>query len=215
MTLPRTAPDTRFTPEAVRARAAERLLAEEPASEIVTLGDESALEHLLPLGRDRLRPAAVLVPLVAHEDVTALLTQRTDGLRAHAGQIAFPGGRIDPEDQGALAAALREAREEIGLDTRHVEFLGYLDPYVTGTGFMVQPCVALVEPGFTLTLNPEEVADVFETPLAFLMNPANHHRASRVRDGVTRRFYAMPYGERYIWGATAGIIRNLHARLYG
>ncbi|MDQ4062164.1 MAG: NUDIX domain-containing protein, partial [Pseudomonadota bacterium] len=130
MTWSGTALETGFTPAAVRARAAERLLAEEPASEIVTLGDESALEHLLPLGRDRLRPAAVLVPLVAHEDVTALLTQRTDGLRAHAGQIAFPGGRIDPEDQGALAAALREAREEIGLDTRHVEFLGYLDPYV-------------------------------------------------------------------------------------
>ena len=215
MTLSGTALETGFTPEAVRARAAERLLAEEPASEIATLGDEAALEHLLPLGRDRLRPAAVLVPLVARQDVTALLTQRTDGLRAHAGQIAFPGGRIDPEDPGALAAALREAREEIGLDGRHIEFLGYLDPYVTVTGFLVQPCVALVEPGFTLALNPAEVADAFETPLAFLMDPANHQRGSRVRDGVTRRFYAMPYGDRYIWGATAGIIRNLYERLYG
>ena len=206
---------TGFSPEAVRARAAERLLPHEPAADVLTIGDETALEHVLPLGRERLKPAAVLVPLVARDEVTVLLTQRTDALRAHAGQIAFPGGRIDPEDGGALQAALREAHEEIGLNGRFVEFLGYLDPYVTGTGFLVQPCVALVEPGFTPSLNEDEVAEAFETPLAFLMDPANHRRGSRVRDGRIRRFYEMPYGRYYIWGATAGIIRNLYERLYG
>ena len=206
---------TGFSPEAVRARAAERLLPHEPAAEVLTFGDETALEHVLPLGRDRLKPAAVLVPLVARDDVTVLLTQRTDALRAHAGQVAFPGGRIDPEDGGALRAALREAREEIGLEGRFVEFLGYLDPYVTSSSFLVQPCVALVKPGFSLTLNSREVAEAFETPLAFLMDPANHRRGSRVRDGVSRSFYEMPYGRYYIWGATAGIIRNLYDRLYG
>jgi 8-oxo-dGTP pyrophosphatase MutT (NUDIX family) len=206
---------TGFSPEAVRARAAERLLPHEPAAEVLTFGDETALERVLPLGRDRLKPAAVLVPLVARDDVTVLLTQRTDALRAHAGQVAFPGGRIDPEDGGALRAALREAREEIGLEGRFVEFLGYLDPYVTSSSFLVQPCVALVEPGFTLALNTQEVAEAFETPLAFLMNPVNHKRGSRLHNGRTRRFYEMPYGGYYIWGATAGIIRNLYERLYG
>ena len=184
---------TGFSPEAVRARAAERLLAEEPAAEVISIGDETALEHVLPLGRERLKPAAVLVPLVAREEVTVLLTQRTDALRA----------------------ALREAREEIGLEGRFVEFLGYLDPYVTSSSFLVQPCVALVEPGFTLALNTQEVAEAFETPLAFLMNPVNHKRGSRLHNGRTRRFYEMPYGGYYIWGATAGIIRNLYERLYG
>ena len=206
---------TDFSPEAVRARAAERLLPHEPAAEVITIGDEVALQHVLPLGRERLKPAAVLVPLVARDEVTVLLTQRTDALRAHAGQIAFPGGRIDPEDGGALQAALREAHEEIGLDGRFVEFLGYLDPYVTSSSYVVQPCVALVEPGFTLRLNEHEVAEAFETPLAFLMDPANHRRGSRERDGRIRRFYEMPYGGYYIWGATAGIIRNLYERLYG
>lgn len=160
------------------------------------------------------RPAAVLVPIVARAELTLLLTQRTAHLAAHAGQIAFPGGKIEPHDPDPAAAALREAREEIGLESRFVRPLGYLDPYRTGTGFRITPLVALVDPGFSLTLDDNEVASAFEVPLAFLLDPQNHQIHIRKSQGRDRRFYAMPYGERFIWGATAGMLRNLQERLF-
>ena len=162
-----------------------------------------------------IRPAAVLIPVIDHPEPTVLLTLRTDGLSSHAGQIAFPGGKIDPGDASPLAAALREAEEEIGLDRRLVEPLGYLDLYLSGTGFRIVPTVARVAPTFQLKVNASEVADVFEVPLAFLMGPENHQRHSREWRGMMRTYYAMPFGDRYIWGVTAGILRNLYERLYG
>lgn len=157
----------------------------------------------------------MLVPVIDRPaEATVLLTHRVETLRAHSGQIAFPGGRIDPGDRSPAAAALREAWEEIGLAERHVMPLGYLDPYLTGTGYLVVPTVAVVTPPFELSLNPSEVADAFEVPLAFLMEPANHQRHSRDFGGTLRQFYAMPYAERFIWGATAGMLRNLYERLY-
>lgn len=161
------------------------------------------------------RPAAVLVPVVSRPDLTVLLTVRTDHLPTHAGQIAFPGGKVDKTDDGPIATALREAREEIGLDSKYITPLGFLDGYRSGIGFHVYPVVALVEPGFHLSLNPAEVADAFEVPLAFLMDAANHQLQEREWKGLRRHFYAMPYGERYIWGATAAILKNMQIRLFG
>ena len=154
------------------------------------------------------------MPVVARSPLTVLLTARTEHLPSHAGQIAFPGGKVETYDAGPLAAALREAREEIALDQAFIEPVGYPPPYRTGTGYIITPAVALVRPGFKLTPDPAEVADVFEVPFAFLMNEANHQIHSRPWRGAERRFYAMPYGERYIWGATAGIIRTLYRRLF-
>jgi 8-oxo-dGTP pyrophosphatase MutT (NUDIX family) len=159
------------------------------------------------------RPAAVLIPVVARPQATVLLTQRSSDLANHSGQIAFPGGKIDPGDATPLSAALREAEEEIGLSRRFVHPLGYLEPFLSRTGYLITPVVGLVDTGFHLTLNPHEVTDAFEVPLAFLMDPSNHQRHQRELNGKTRQFYAMPYGERYIWGITAGILRNLWERL--
>jgi 8-oxo-dGTP pyrophosphatase MutT (NUDIX family) len=161
-----------------------------------------------------LAPAAVLIPIVARAELTVLLTQRTEGLPHHAGQIAFPGGRMEPTDGNPIATALREAQEEIGLDPDFVEPLGYLDPYRTGTGFRIFPVVSLVREGFTLQLDKREVADAFEVPLAFLMDAGNHRTEVRAWRGAERRFYAMPFEQRYIWGATAGIMKNMHKRLF-
>jgi 8-oxo-dGTP pyrophosphatase MutT (NUDIX family) len=156
----------------------------------------------------------VLAPVVERDGgLTLLLTERASHLRAHSGQVAFPGGKIDPGET-AGETALREAEEEIGLDPALVEPLGWLDSYLTGTGFRVAPLLALVKPGFRLRINADEVADAFETPLAFLMDPANHRLDQREWQGQTRRFYAMPHDGHYIWGATAGIIRNLYERLF-
>jgi len=160
------------------------------------------------------RAAAVLVSVVAREAPAFLLTQRSSDLASHSGQIAFPGGRIDEGDADPAAAAIRESEEEIGLRPEFVSLLGYLDPYLSGTGFRIVPVVALVAPGFKLALNPREVTDAFEVPLDFLMSPDNHARHSREWKGVARSYYAMPYDGRYIWGVTAGIIRRLYERLY-
>lgn len=161
--------------------------------------------------------AAVLLPLVMHPRPTLLLTQRTAHLSTHSGQIAFPGGRLDASDADATAAALRETHEEIGLEAHWIEVLGQLPEYVTGTAFTVTPVVALVRPGFVLRPNPHEVDDVFEVPLDFLMDPDNHRRQGFEWEGVLREWYAMPYHdgarERFIWGATAGMLRNFYRML--
>ncbi|MBN3791314.1 CoA pyrophosphatase [Burkholderia sp. Ac-20353] len=163
------------------------------------------------------RSAAVLVPLVVREaGLTVLLTQRADHLNDHAGQVSFPGGRREPFDRDATATALRETKEEIGLDSERVEILGALPDYLTGTGFCVAPVVGLVHPPFTVQADTFEVAEIFEVPLAFLMNPANHQVRVFRWDGGERRFFAMPYprgdagGDYFIWGATAGMLRNLY-----
>jgi 8-oxo-dGTP pyrophosphatase MutT (NUDIX family) len=160
------------------------------------------------------KAAAVLVPVVMREEPTLLFTERAAHLRQHSGQIAFPGGRVDPTDASVEAAAYREAEEEIGLDRRFIKPLGYLDAYLSTTNYLVMPLVAQVTPSYDLSLNPHEVADTFEVPLGFLMNPAHHELHSREWKGRLRRYYAMPYEERYIWGVTAGIVRNLYERLY-
>ncbi|NVO14249.1 MAG: CoA pyrophosphatase [Rhodoplanes sp.] len=160
------------------------------------------------------RPAAVLIGVVDRPEPGVILTQRTTSLPNHAGQIAFPGGKIEPEDETPLAAALREAEEEIGLDRHLVDPIGYLDLYCTFSGFRILPVVSRVRPGYALTLNAGEVEDAFEVPLAFLMDAQNHALHSRDWKGLKRRFYVMPYQERYIWGVTAGILRNLYERVY-
>ena len=203
-------PSARLTPEALRRRFLQPPVWEP--------------EHSVEKKFEDRQPAlaAVLVPLVMRDELTLLLTQRNANLSTHSGQVAFPGGRTDDTDIDAVDTALREAHEEIGLERGHVEVLGTLPIYVTGTAYIITPVVALVKPGFDLFPNPGEVADVFEVPLAYLMNPANHRRHALEFDGVTRQWLSMPYidqsvaiggnaaAERYIWGATAGMLRNLY-----
>jgi 8-oxo-dGTP pyrophosphatase MutT (NUDIX family) len=159
------------------------------------------------------RPAAVLIPVVDHPQPTVLLTQRSAHLNEHAGQISFPGGKIDATDASPLDAALREAEEEIGLTREFIDPIGYLDLYGTAFGFRILPTVARVKPGFKLRINHSEVDDAFEVPLAFLMDPANHQIHNKEFRGIERSYYAMPFAERYIWGATAGILRVLYERI--
>jgi len=157
-----------------------------------------------------LRPAAVLVPLVDHPGGTSvLLTQRTAHLSAHAGQISFPGGRIEEHDPDAVAAALRETEEEVGLSRARVSIVGRLDSYVTGTGFEITPIVGIVAPPFALAIDPFEVAEAFEVPLAFILDRRNHQRVERESAGMRRAFFVLPFEGRNIWGATAGILVNL------
>lgn len=161
--------------------------------------------------RDNLRAAAVLVPLIDRpEGLHILFTHRNANLQNHAGQISFPGGRMEPGDASASAAALRETDEEIGLPPASVEVIGRLDDYITGTGFVIAPIVGMIRPPYAVKLDPSEVDGVFEVPLAFILDPANHRRESRVFNGVERRFHAMPYGDKYIWGATAAMLLNLY-----
>lgn len=180
-------------------------------------GDHDLQEvPVTPPDEARAIEAAVLVPIVLRRaGPTVLLTQRAASLRNHSAQIAFPGGRIDATDGSPRVAALREAQEEIGLAPQQVRTVGYLDAYLTGTGYRVVPVVGLLRPPFDLTINPAEVDEAFETPLDFLLDPANHQRHGRVWNGVHRTYYAMPHEDRYIWGATAGMIRNLYERLAG
>lgn len=201
-----------YTVDDFRRRAAARAA---PAPDGV-FGDH----RLNPDEKDRFlnasyRDAAVLIPVVDRPDEpTVLLTQRTATLRTHSGQIAFPGGRVDPEDHNAAAAAIRECEEETGIDPGHINVVGQLPDYMSGSGFRIVPVLSVVAPGFRLAPNPHEVDAVFEVPLSFLMSEANHNRGSRVMNGHVRYFYEMPYGDWYIWGVTAGIIRMMFERLY-
>lgn len=184
--------------------------------EAAAKGDFQLNPNFTPLRRGPLMPAAVLVPVVTYEQgERVILTKRTAHLSNHAGQISFPGGRIDPEDPDVIATALRETEEEIGLDRVHISILGALDAYVTGTGFVVVPVVGMVRPGFSLMLQQHEVAEVFEVPFEFLMNNRNHQQHKGVFNGIERQWWAMPYDDKYIWGATAGMLRNLHDLLHG
>lgn len=162
--------------------------------------------------------AAVLIPIVMREQPMVLLTQRTAHMATHSGQVAFPGGKTDDSDADAIATALREAHEEVGLAPNFAQVIGSLPIYITGTAFIITPVVALIDPGFELKPNPDEVADTFEVPLAFLMNPSHHQRHVVEWDGVRREWLSMPYmdevdgvrKERFIWGATAGMLRNFY-----
>lgn len=194
-----------------------RRAAREQAPHVDTdYGDHSLnpdLRHLIV--HERLRDAAVMIAAVDHpEGASIILTKRTEKLRSHSGQIAFPGGRIDPTDPTPEFAAIRETEEEIGIGAETIEIVGRMPDYVSGSGFRISPVLGIARPGFMLTLNEDEVDAAFEVPLAFLMDPANHTRDSRIWQERERFFYTMPFGERHIWGVTAGIIRTLYERLY-
>jgi 8-oxo-dGTP pyrophosphatase MutT (NUDIX family) len=206
--------DFRFDSAEFIERARTRLLATAPATFSRSDDDLNPDARAIPYDREP-RGAAVLVPIVAREpEVTVLMIRRNDALRSHSGQIAFPGGKLEETDQGPVDAALREAEEETGLARMLVAPQGFLDGYLTRTAYQVVPVVALITPEFSLHPDPIEVADIFEVPLRFLMGPENHLLHSRNWQGKSRSFYAMPYGERYIWGATAGMIKNLYDRMY-
>jgi 8-oxo-dGTP pyrophosphatase MutT (NUDIX family) len=202
------------------ARARARLTLDAPAgitdrNITPARGDHDADPVMKKIAAVRpIRPAAVLVPVVDHPEPTVLLTQRAQHLPNHPGQISFPGGKIETDDADPLAAALRETDEEIGLDRQFVEPIGYLDLYMTTLGYRIVPVIARVKPGFALTLSTSEVDATFEVPLAFLMDQNNVQRHARDWQGMTRHYYAITFGERYIWGVTAGILRNLHDRIY-
>ncbi|MBN8528033.1 MAG: CoA pyrophosphatase [Caulobacterales bacterium] len=200
----------------LKARLAERLRpVSDGTPESAPTRSDYDLNPDLRLGDRTLQPAAVLVPVMAHADgATVLLTRRADSLTSHTGQIAFPGGRLDPGET-AVQAALREAWEEVALAPASVEVLGLGDAYETGSGFLVTPVVGWVTPPVALAPSPDEVAELFETPWDFLMDVANHRRDHLEMNGARRFYWAMPWNERYIWGVTAGLLKALHGRLYG
>ncbi len=176
---------------------------------------DHALNPDLTAAPVKAKPAAVLVPIIARpEGPTMLLTERASKLRNHAGQVAFPGGRVDAADASPTITALREAEEEIGLMREHVEPLGYLSPYQTGTGYRVVPVVGIVRPNFDLVLNPQEVVDAFEVPLDFLFNESSYRRHRWERDGVMRESWALDFRDKLIWGVTAGILRHFYERAF-
>lgn len=189
--------------------------AEAAALREATRGDHDLNPGMTPPST-ALRPAAVLVPLIDHaEGMSVLLTQRTPHLSAHAGQISFPGGRIEQSDANAIEAALRETEEEVGVTRDHVRVIGRLDTYVTGTGFEITPVVGIVKVPFPLTIDPFEVSEVFEVPLSFVVDPNNHRRTTRDFEQRTRIFFVLPFEGRNIWGATAGMLVNLAEVLAG
>jgi 8-oxo-dGTP pyrophosphatase MutT (NUDIX family) len=184
------------------------------ASIVPPSGDQGTDRMLEIIAREQpIRPAAVLIAVVDHPQPTVLLTQRAAHLHDHAGQISFPGGKIDPQDASPLDAALREAWEEIGLSREFIDPIGYLDLYGTGFGFRILPTVARIRPGFDLRISADEVDDAFEVPLAFLMDAANHQVHNKEFRGIMRSYYAMPFQQHYIWGATAGMLRVLYERI--
>lgn len=211
-----------FTTNDLRRRAAGVLI--EPRQRITSeetheLGSSDFklnpdLVHFFAKEHER-RQAAVLVPVIEKKgEATVLLTKRSESLPTHAGQISFPGGKVDPSDANVIETAFREAHEEVGLEAEYIDPVGFMDDYLTGTGFRIAPLVAVVREGFTITPDHKEVDDVFEVPLGFLMNARNHEIHTREWRGAQRLFYAMPYEERFIWGATAGILRMLYENLY-
>jgi 8-oxo-dGTP pyrophosphatase MutT (NUDIX family) len=221
-------PAERLQPEALRARFAPTLRSIAADAEGGERGAGHAEAAWIPeftgdgqrLSERPLRRAAVLVPLVRRpEGLTVLLTRRTDHLNDHAGQVSFPGGRTDPEDVDAIATALREAQEEVGLAADEIEVIGVLPTYTTVTAYEVTPVVGLLDPPRALALDAFEVAEVFEVPLAFLMDPANHRRHAVEFQGIARRFISMPWGADaggqpyFVWGATAAMLRNLYGFL--
>jgi len=191
-----------------------KLLAEAPALPLrPTRGDYDLNPDQRPREKRELVPAAVLMPIVARKEPSVLFTQRTPHLSRHAGQVSFPGGRVQDDDLSLVETALRETREETGIDPRFVSVAGFLDPYETGTGYAIAPVVGMLEEGFTLLPDPNEVSEIFEVPLAFLLNPQNRERRAREWQGRTREFWAYQYGTHYIWGATAAILVNFSERL--
>lgn len=209
---------TAISPDDARLRTGDltfELPADVFSAPIIPAQGDHVLDPDLSLPPVKAKAAAVLIPMIAHDDgVSLLLTLRTSRMRTHAGQIAFPGGRVDKEDPSPVHTALRETQEEIGVSEDWIDVQGYLDPYQSGTGYRIVPVVGIVKPGFELDLNPHEVVEAFEVPLDFLMAEKNHRRHRWERDGVLREAWAMSYRDRFIWGVTAGIIRMMWDRLY-